>query len=102
MTRRMLCISNDLNKLIQSKLELSDDKQAVTIKRILDMIPECKDVKPEPCDCEGVTKTKRVKGTRKKSKYNEFVSVCMKDIGKGVPVTERMKTCAGKWNAQKK
>lgn len=41
---------------------------------------------------------------RPPSKYNQFVSKCMKDVGAGnqLPAQEAMKKCAKRWNKQKK
>lgn len=97
------CISNDLKFILNDRLKLTAEVSSST-KEFLEHINGLS-------TCDGSSHTHQsdnsdfkpsIKVKRPKSKYNLFVSDCMKRIGKSVPASERMKSCSVEWNSKKK
>ena len=52
-----------------------------------------------PLILEGINECSfAIKGKRPKTKYNFYISECMRKMGKSKPASERMKGCALEWS----
>lgn len=108
------CINSDAQEIISNSLqrrlaELDPHglkaKQIMGILEAIDMCPPCNEETETAGIKENVKEISGVKSTRVKSKYQEFMSDCLKkDKGSGSTVKqpERMKGCAIRWKEEKK
>lgn len=97
------CISNDLKYILNDRLKSTAEVSSSTKEFLehINGISTCDGSKHLSKSDDSDFKPS-VKVRRPKSKYNEFVSTCMKRIGKSVPASERMKRCSVEWNSKKK
>lgn len=98
------CISPELRSILQ------DLSMTSTTKHFLSLTPDCEGsrdimvragkmpskMKITDDDDDAPKKTKK---KRKPSGYNIFISECMAELGKSIPVTERMQTCGPRWSS---